>query len=144
MPLSTAAPISIYPGSVGQFLGTNFVPGSPPVTGYELFPASGVSRTVVIPAIVGGHATTQRQIIWRVFGVGSLGAIQLQCSIDNVDANFVTVDSYTGTGNSGSQTIQSGGVTGSQATDEVVSAARFWRIVNAGATVGIVADMTCL
>jgi len=146
MPLyHIGAPQSIYPRDIGTFMGLRAIPGGPAdreVDTDELFPAGDSSRPVVIAALHGNHPTTQRTIIWRVFGLGSGSCdIQLQASIDDVDANYVTIDTAT---SDGQRHVQADGVTGAQGTPALVSSARFWRIHNAGSTVTLLADMNCM
>ena len=154
MPLYGEAPQSIAPGQIGTFMGIRAIPSTPIVAANESIPATvssppsvGASRPVVIAANVGGHGSTQRQIIWRVFGTVAVN-INLEASIDDVPANYVVVDNYTGTGNSGARVIQADLSTAdgpqAQSVAKIVSSARFWRVTNAGATaVSITADMTC-
>jgi len=136
-------PVSIYPGDIGTFVGLRAIPGGPvsrETDTDELLPSGEASRPVVIAAAAYGHPSTQRTIIWRVLGLGSGAAnLQLQASIDNVDANYETVDTATA---NGQRHVQADGVTGPQGTPALVSSARFWRVYNAGSAVTILADMS--
>jgi len=131
MPLAGTPTQSIYPGDIGTFMGQLAIAGTSIAAANESLPAGGSSRTVVIAAAAYGHPVTQRQIIWQVFGSGSLD-IQLEGSIDGV--NFEVVDTYSGTGNSGPRIVQAdtAATAGPQALSaaKIVSAARFWRVYN--------------
>jgi hypothetical protein len=145
MPLyGNTPPQSIYPGQLGTMMGVRAIPGTPVAAANETFAGSAKSRPVVIAAQPGFHPSTQRQVTWRVFGSGSLD-INLQASIDDKDANYVTVANYTGTGNSGSLIVQAdiAAAAGPQAQSvaQIVSSARFWRVVNAGSSTSITADI---
>lgn len=117
MPLyNVGSPQSIYPGSVGTFMGSRAIPGF--ATGFatgpdlsvdrpEVLPAGGVSRPVVIAAQFGRHPSTQRQLVWRTFftdesllsppGPGlSPTTLWLEASIDNKDENYVVIAAVTG------------------------------------------------
>lgn len=143
---------SIYPGQIGYMFGSPAMPTGPTALQSiqtDSVSASGVSRPVTVASQPMGHPSTQRQIIWRVFGAGSLN-INLQASVDDVDANYVTIANYTGTGNSGPLIVQadispSPGTPEPLATANIVSAARFFRTTNAGvSTVSVTTDISCL
>jgi len=157
-------PVAMQPGDRALVLGLRNIPGfqgsvTPGGSGsstdsegdYPQTLASGqASGPVVIAAMGGRHPSTQRQLIWRVFGAGSIN-VSLQVSIDDVAANYVTIDSYNSSGNSGARAItadvdSSGqGGPGAQSTLKILSAARFIRVLNnAGGSVTAIVDCTAL
>jgi len=143
MPPSTAAPQSIYPGSVGVLLGTQAIPATPVTAANETIANGAVSRTVVVAARPEGHPSSQRQIIWQIFGSSSV-TLALQGSIDGI--NFVTVDTFTGTAST-TATIRPvlaevGGTTGT--VTGIVSSFRYWQVKNTGASpVSVTVTITC-
>lgn len=161
----SAAPVAIQPGDRALVLGLKNIPGfqgnvipgggassSEDFEGdyAQTLGAGAASGPVVIAAMGGRHPSTQRQLIWRVFGVGSIN-VSLQVSIDDEAGNYVTIDTYSGIGNSGPRAItadvdSSGqGGPGAQGTLKILSAARFIRVINnaGGSFTGIV-DVTAL
>lgn len=160
-----AAPVAMQPGDKALILGLKAIPGffgsnipgggasssEDPQGDYPQTLANNqASGPVVIAAMGGRHPATQRQLIWRVFGSGSIN-VSLQVSIDDVAANYVTIDTYNSSGNSGPRAVTADvdsagqGGPGAQATLKILSAARFIRVINNGASsfTGIV-DCTAL
>jgi hypothetical protein len=157
-----AAPVAIQPGDRALVLGLRNIPGfqgsvTPGGTGSstdsegdypQTLAAGQASGPVVIASMGGRHPVTQRQLIWRVFGSGSLN-VSLQVSIDDVAANYVTIDTYDSTGNSGSRVIAAdigaSAQPGSQATIKNLGSARFIRVINnAAGSVTAIVDVTSM
>lgn len=148
---------SIYPGDLALLMGTAAIPGffgtgasgGPGGTQEpQSLAANQASSPVVIAAAPDGHPVTQRQIVWRVFPTGTAN-LYLQVSTDDVDANYVTIDSVA----SSSNTVRvitadnsSSNPPGPQGTNKNLSSARFIRVKESsgdGAAVAIV-DVTAL
>jgi hypothetical protein len=152
-----AAPQAIYPGWRGLLMGLRSVPGffgsggsgAPNLASVspETLPASTASGPVVIAAAPQGHPPTQRQLIWRVFPTGSVN-LNLQVSIDDVDANYITIDNYTGSSNSGSRVIAadigSSAPPGPQLSIKILSSARFIRVKEGSGTASATAICDCV
>lgn len=139
--------VSIYPGTVGLVLGQPALPGSPVTKSAQTLLASGKSSPIVIAAQPGFHPSTQRQLIWRVFPTGSVN-INLQVSVDDVDANYQTIDTYSGSSATVRTITADNSATASpaaQTATKILSAARFIRVVeNSGdATATAIVDVTC-
>lgn len=159
----SAAPVAIQPGDRALILGYknipafagNVVPGGNASSAQDsegdyadTLGAGKASGPVVIAAMGGRHPSTQRQLIWRVFNAGASN-ISLQVSIDDVAANYVTIDTYNGSGNSGPRVITADNSASSppnaQATLKNLSAARFIRVLNnAAGSVTAIVDCTAL
>ena len=159
----SAAPVAIQPGDKALLLGYKFIPGfvGSSVPGgnsssaqdtegdyADTLTAGQASGPVVIAAMGGRHPATQRQLIWRVFNAGASN-VSLQVSIDDVAANYVTIDTYNSTGNSGPRVITADNSSSSppntQATLKNLSAARFIRVINnAASSVTAIVDCTAL
>src|ERR1700722_6515729 len=91
-------PVALNPGDRAFFVGTPAIAGTPITAAGEVMAAGAKSRPLVIAARPSeGGGTTQRQLIWRVFSVVAVN-INLQASIDDVDANYTTISNYTGSG----------------------------------------------
>ena len=84
--LRSANPVkSIYPGKVGKMLGVKGIPGTEVQDGPETLDSGAASAPVVVASQPGFHPSTQRQIIWRIFGASGTGAI-----VDNVAPHLGT------------------------------------------------------
>jgi len=111
--------------------------------------AGAAGRIVVIAAMGGRHPVTQRQLIWQVYPVGTAG-FNLQVSTTAKAADFVTIDTYSGSTNSGPRVISSeNNTTGlaspeAQSTAKILSAARFIRVVDTGSGSTAVVAVTSL
>jgi Mrp family chromosome partitioning ATPase len=144
-----AQPISIYPGQIGTMFGAAPMPTGPTglqATQFDTVIAGAQSRPVVIAAVSGGFSTSQNQVIWRVFATGAVN-VSLLASVDGNDADYVVIDNWTGTGNSGPRIIQADyDATPGPApivTAKIVSAARFFICQNSGGlTVALYSDIT--
>lgn len=137
---------SLYPGSVGKLLGVNAVPGTPITAANETLPAHTATSVIVVAARPGDHASTQRQITWRIFG--STSGIQLQASIDEVAANYVTIDTSAGSPSTEIRVVQADNSStagpGLQSALKIVSSARFFRVLNNnGSPFTGTIDLTC-
>ena len=137
---------SIYPGSTGILLGTTALPGTQVTAAHETLPANTASSYVVVAARPGGFGSTQRQITWRIFG--DVSGLQLQASVDEVDANYVTIDTSVGTSTPEVRVIQADisatSGPGAQSALKIVSSARFFRVKNAsGSPISATVDITC-
>src|SRR5271168_2910683 len=99
---TTGAVKSIFPGTRALLMGQDAVYGVPSGSGAptpEALPGS----TASVPQVIAPRTPTQnslRTIIWRVFPSGATVDLAFQVSIDSVSGNFVTVDTFSGTGNS--------------------------------------------
>lgn len=154
------APVALQPGDKGLLLGTEPVygffgsggSGAPnlsqenPVTLQE----GKAARPLIIAAMGGRHPQTQRQLVWRVFPTGSAN-LNLQVSIDDVDANYITIDSYSGSTASGPRVIvadiqNTGNPPQAQSTGKNLATARFIRVKegSGSAPATAIADCTCL
>jgi hypothetical protein len=159
------APIAMQPGDRALLVGHEFIPGfqgNIPPSGNgsstdsegdypETLLAGQASGPVVIAAMGGRHPSTQRQLIWRVFPLnGGAVNVSLQASIDDVAANYTTIDTYNGTGNSGPRELvadiqNSGTPPQPQSAGKNLGAARFLRVINnAGSSATLIADCTSL
>ena len=137
---------NLYPGQTKRVLGTTALPGTPVTAANETLAAGQASSPVVIASQPGAHPSTQRQITWRVFG--NVAGLKLQGSVDNVDANYQTVDTSVGESGPEVRTVpaeQSAAPgPGLQTATKVVSSARFWRVLNSnGSPISGAVDITC-
>jgi hypothetical protein len=147
---------NLYPGQTKKMLGITALPGTPVVAANETLPADTASSYVVVASQPGAHPSTQRQIIWRIFASAESGSppapgiagLELQASVDNVAANYVTRDTSVGGVAVEVRTIPADfGATagpGEQSALKIVSSARFFRVYNptdASATATV--DLTC-
>jgi len=158
------APVALQPGDRALILGLKNIPGfqgNVPPGGSasssedaqgdypQTLTAGQASGPVVIAAMGGRHPQTQRQLIWRVFASGTPD-IALQASIDDVDANYTTIDTYNSAGNSGPRVLvadiqSTGNPPQAQATGKNLGSARFLRVKNLGASsVTAIVDCTSL
>jgi hypothetical protein len=90
-------PTSVYPGQDGFAIGYKSVPGGPPALAsaqYETITSGFKSKCIAVASQTGDRGYTQRQITWQVkYGTApSVVAWVLQGSIDDVDADYVQVD----------------------------------------------------
>ena len=140
-----APAISIFPGQRGLMFGSHGMPTGPTALQTvqpDVAGAGAISRPVVIASVPSGIPTSQRQIIWRVFGTGSLN-ISLLASVDGIEGNFVVISNYTGTGNSGPLIVQSDNGSGPATTVLAVGAFRYFACENTGAlSVSLYSDIT--
>lgn len=125
---------SINAGQTRNMLGIEALPGTPVVAAHETLPANTASSPVTIVAQVGGHPSTQRQILWRVFSASGIAGFKLQASVDDVAANYVTIDTSAGgvavevRTVPAEQTATAG--PGLQTATKIVSSARHFRVLN--------------
>lgn len=138
---------AIYPGQTKNMLGTKALPGTPVTDAHETLPAATASSYVVVPAQT-PLGSTQRQITWRVFSTSGIAGFKLQASVDNVAANYVTVDTSVGGVAVEVRTVpaeQSAAPgPGLQTATKVVSSARFFRVLNSnGSPQTATIDITC-
>lgn len=125
---------SINAGQTRKLLGTTALHGTPVVAANETLAASQASSPVVIVAQVAGHPSTQRQVIWRIFSASGIAGFKLQASVDDVAANYETIDTSVGGTAVEVRTVpaeQSAAPgPGLQTATKVVSSARFFRVLN--------------
>jgi len=98
-----------------------------------------------VPIVIAPRTPNQnslRTVVWRAFPAGATVDLAFQVSIDANPLNFVTVDTYSGTGNSGNREIQADQVTGAQSA--AMSSARFCRVLNLSGTAvsSLIVDFT--
>jgi hypothetical protein len=138
---------NLYPGQIRKMLGKVGLPGTLVTDANESLPALTASSPVVIASQPGAHPSTQRQITWRISG--NVAGLALQGSLDNVAANYQTVD--TSVGNADGIEVRTVPADNSatpgpglQTATKIVSSARFWRVYNTtdGAVVATV-DIAC-
>jgi len=137
---------TLYPGQTKNMLGIAALPGTPVTAANETLAASQASSPVVVASQPGFHPSTQRQITWRVFG--NVAGLKLQASVDNVDANYQTVDTSAGSSGPEVRIVPAEHSAtpgpGLQSTAMVVSSARFFRVLNSNASpISATVDITC-
>jgi len=155
-----AAPRSILPGDTAVLIGLAAIPGffgsggsgsrSSGNAQAGVLPESTASSPVVIAARPGDRGSSQRQLIWRVNNISGEVSLNLQVSIDDVNANYVTIDSVSGASTNQVRNItadidSSGhGGPAAQGTSKVLASARFIRVVEGGAgSATCICDVTC-
>lgn len=139
---------TLYPGQTKNMLGVAALPGTPVTAAHETLAASQASSPVVVASQPGGSPSTQRQITWRVFSTSGIAGFKLQASVDNVAANYVTVDTSVGGVAVEVRTVpaeQSAAPgPGLQTATKIVSSARFFRVLNSnGSPESATIDVTC-
>lgn len=139
---------ALYPSQTKKMLGVTAMPGTPVVDANESIAASQASSPVVVVAQPGGHPSTQRQIIWRIFSASGQSGLQLQASVDDVATHYVTIDTSAGGSAVEVRIVQADTTTtpGPQALSaaKIVSSARFFRVLNSnGSPVSASVDITC-
>jgi hypothetical protein len=160
----SAAPVAMQPGDRALVLGLRNIPGfqgsvipggnaaSSEDSGGDYaqsLMASQASGPVVIAAIGGRHPATQRQLIWEVSAKGTVG-LNLQVATIDQDSHYVTIDTYSGTGNSGPRAITADinstgdGGPGALATLKILSSARFIRVQDTGSGSTAIVAVTAL
>lgn len=137
---------TLYPGQTKRMLGTTALPGTHVVTANETLAAGHASSPVVVASQPGAHPSTQRQITWRIFN--DVAGLKLQASVDDVDANYVTVDTSSGVSGTEVRTVPAEQSAtpgpGLQTATKIVSSARFFRVLNSnGSPISGAADITC-
>lgn len=95
----------VYPGSNALVVGYPAIPFSDPSLAADQFETVSSGYTSIpasIAAAFGMRGYTQRQIMWQVlYGNAPAGITwTLQGAIEDVDSEYQTVDTYTGTTNS--------------------------------------------
>lgn len=113
MPQYGKANISIYPGQRAYAFGYPAVPGGPASQTsdqYESVTANEKSAVVSVAAGMGNHGFTQRTINWVLVpnGTFSVTGFILQGAIQDIDNEYVTVDTSQGTGIESRQTNVTG------------------------------------
>ena len=157
-------PVSMQPGDRALVLGLRNIPGfqgnvipggnaaSSEDSGGDYaqsLTASQASGPVVIAAMGGRHPSTQRQLIWEVSTKGIVG-LNLQVATVDQDSHYVTIDTYSGTGNSGPRAITADvnsaghGGPGALATLQILSSARFIRVKDTGSGSTAIVAVTAL
>ena len=159
----SAASVAMQPGDRALVLGLKFIPGflgsvqpggtlssaeSDPEGDYpQRLTAGQASGPVVIAAMGGRHPSTQRQLIWQVYANSAVG-LNLQVATADNPGDYVTIDTYSGTGNSGPRVIGADIGTaaepGSQATIKNLGAARFIRVLDTGSGSTAIVAVTSL
>jgi len=160
----SAAPVALQPGDRALVLGYKNIPGfvgssvpggnassqEDPEGDYaQTLTANQKSGPVVIAAMGGRHPSTQRQLIWQVYASGSVG-LNLQVATADNDGDYVTIDTYSGSGNSGPRVITADinasgdGGPGTQASLKILSSARFIRVQDTGSGSTAIVTVTSL
>ena len=110
--------VSMQPGDRALVVGWKYIPGffgnvtpggngstTDPDGDYpETLAANAASGPVVISAMGGRHPSTQRQLIWQVYPKGTVGLDLQVATADNAE-DYVTIDTYSGSSNSGPRVI---------------------------------------
>ena len=156
--------VSMQPGDRALVVGLKYIPGffgnvapggngstTDPDGDYpETLAANAASGPVVISAMGGRHPSTQRQLIWQVYPKGTVGLDLQVATADNAE-DYVTIDTYSGSSNSGPQmyyrrlnSTATTAVPGPQATAKILSAARFIRILDTGSGSTAIVAVTSL
>lgn len=125
---------SINAGQTRKLLGVTGLHGTPVVAANETLAAAQASSPVTIVAQVGGNPSTQRQVIWRIFSASGIAGFKLQASVDDVDANYVTIDTSAGGVAVEVRTVPADQSAtpgpGLQTATLIVSSARHFRVLN--------------
>ena len=156
------APVAIQPGDRALVLGLRNIPGfqgsvvpgggtsstEDPNGDYsQTLTASQKSGPVVIAAMGGRHPSTQRQLIWQVYAKSSVG-LNLQVATADNDGDYVTIDTYSGSTNSGPRVVAADIGTapepGAQATIKNLGSARFIRVQDTGSGSTAIVTVTSL
>jgi hypothetical protein len=137
---------TLYPGQTKRMLGVVAIPGTPITKANETLAASQASSVVVVASQPGYHPSTQRQITWRIFG--DVAGLDLQASVDDVDANYISIDTSAGTSGTEVRVVQADNSAadgpGLQSALKIVSSARFFRVLNTnGSPITGAVDITC-
>lgn len=155
--------VAMQPGDRALVVGLKYIPGffgnvapggngstTDPDGDYpETLAANAASGPVVISAMGGRHPSTQRQLIWQVYPKGTVGLDLQVATADNAE-DYVTIDTYSGSSNSGPRCITADinstgdGGPGKQATLGILSAARFIRILDTGSGSTAIVAVTSL
>ena len=159
-----SAPVAMQPGDRALVLGLKNIPGffgsvipgghasstEDPEGDYsQTLSDNQASGPVVIAAMGGRHPSTQRQLIWQVYATTSVG-LDLQVATADNDEDYVTIDSYTGSANSGPRCITAdvdssgNGGPGAQGTLQILSSARFIRVKDTGSGSTAIVAVTAL
>ena len=154
--------VSMQPGDRALVVGLKYIPGffgnvtpggngssTDPDGDYpETLAANAASGPVVISAMGGRHPSTQRQLIWQVYPKGTVGLDLQVATADNAE-DYVTIDTYSGSSNSGPRVITADNTATTnvpcpQATAKILSAARFIRILDTGSGSTAIVAVTSL
>lgn len=134
---AVAKPLSIYPGQNAFAFGYPAIKDGPTAlqsAQYETVAAGAKSRSVCVASGMGHQGFTQRIISWEVLynGTPSVSGFILQGAIDDVDADYVTVDTSV--------------LTATEVRQTGITNFRFFRVVAPVGltTLGVIAKITCM